>query len=256
LASRPPQWAVDSGRPIRRLSMIDYQVGLSITPYIETIRYRIAYWNGTLVWNPLRPDRLDQSYCARHPFRMWLTLRPEGVYSFDDLSGDNEYTTHTSDRACMSIQGMPGRINSNRALTLLEEGISRGVRECNINSPLSTDLRKYNPIYLSQLPMVVRNLLDGHYVIRPDLAIPDPGQDRVTPEAWLATHPQHRWDNFIPDSVDAAQTFTVQPITVTPPVTPPFPVQPPNLGVPTPVAVNPQPVIEVTYIDDIEAIRP
>lgn len=212
LGNQAPEWARNSGRPIRK-SGNNWQIGLNVITYIEDIRYRVERWRSTIHWTPTHPHNPD--YYNYHPMDMWLTLNPEGAYTMYDIRADDWFTVHTTnERGCMTLQALPPRINNPTDLVNLERGLSRGMRVVNLNSPLWTDINRMYPLFVEQLPFSVKEWLAGRMTI-------DPGTG-VTPVDYLAhlnrgrgAGSQVSWDRVESDVQEAEYTFTVPANTAT-----------------------------------------
>jgi hypothetical protein len=206
LGNQAPEWVRNSGRPIR-LYNGRWEVGIKVSTYLEDIRYRVGNWGATLHWSPVHPADRGEDYYVSRPMWMWFILgSPEGGYTMSSIHSDQWLTVHTTSRACMEIQGLPRHITSDANLRSLEQGISRGIRVINWNSPLSTSLNSMYPLYVEQIPEMFKRL------IRAEVNTPQPGTG-VTPAQYLEQINRNgvvlSWDRIETDVEELNYTFTV-----------------------------------------------
>lgn len=199
LGVQPPEWVRDNSIPLKLIDRTWY-AGLFIPAYVESIRLRVERWQSTLWWDAIHPHNAD--YYISYPMLMWLRLSPRGAYTLDDVSVDRWKTVHTANRVCMTLQNMPRHIDSLESFNRLREGISRGMRIVNLNSPLTSAINTMYPLFVEQLPPIVIKWLNRQITIDPDAG--------VTPERYRELAPTVTWDRIETDAQEMAQTFEVR----------------------------------------------
>jgi hypothetical protein len=200
LGQMPPNWLVDSHRPILKRTDSRWAVQLSLSPWIREIRFTIPYWDNTvLFWDPLRPHNEEFYKDGRMP--AWVVIGSEGAYSIQSVYMTTWVTTHIGRTGCMELQNMPARLQSLNDLMNLERAVNRGIQVVNLNSPLQTDTQNYWPEFREQLPPTVISLL------RRDISI-DPSHG-TTMEAYFNARPTLRPNRTETARAEQAMVFSV-----------------------------------------------
>jgi hypothetical protein len=223
--SRVPDWVRDSGRP-HFWTGHEWAVEMMVGIKVREIRYTVTPWNVVLKWNPLNPNRRSNDWYAesRNMLAVWVRIREEGTYQFDDSFTRDYSTTHimvggnnSAYTCCMGLQARPACIRSVADLRTLEVALTRGMQVINMNSPLSGSVSNYHPTFLEQIPPIPREVLtnDVRFVDGNGRCLPG----AATPDAYRVVFPNVTWDSMESLLSEAETTFTV-----TEPVPAPVPV--------------------------------
>lgn len=199
---RAPEWVINSGRPHCYRDGC-WNVEMKVLCRVKEIRYTVGVWNRVLYWNPLDNGR-PNSYYETWRMPVWVRLREGGIYTKDDISCKGFCSTHIESYMCMELQGLPPTLQSAEHLLSLEQIIGRGMQVVNLNSPLNTNVKRYWPAFLEQLPPVPIKLMTSGE--RADRYIIPGGR---TVETWRAAYPGVTWDREELIEQEAATIFHV-----------------------------------------------
>lgn len=203
LGVRPPDWAISNGIS-HRFKDGRWYLGFLAETLVTEIRFTVGIWNRILYWNPLiLPDVPRKIPC-------WISIGARGEYTLETVHTDNRlgYTTvHVvTSSTCMALQGLPSKIDSYDNFCRLSNGISRGNRVVNLNSPLSWRTDSYWPDYKAQLPVVVLQFLDRTIALNENMRDMNP---RLSMAEFKVSYPAITWDRDEDITEDAQGIFTV-----------------------------------------------
>lgn len=133
-----------------------------------------------------------------HTMYVQLALRPDGGYGLREVSYFKYKAPHLSSYCCMTLQGLPERINSTAELSTFEGVLSRGMEEVNLNSLLCTIGSEWQPFIWAQTPLAVRELLPAN------LSTYERFREMAAIPAELRT-----WTSVTDMREEAAQTFRI-----------------------------------------------
>lgn len=208
--NRAPSWVVQSGRP-HYFRGGNWWVGMKVSVKVDHIRFMVREWNKILYWNALSPVADELYELAFNKLELYLRLVDNGVYTLEMVKNNGRPVTHISSYCCMELQRLPHRISNLDNLIALEDGLSRGMRVVNLNSPLARDTQNYFAMFRDQLPPMVISLLNEELHLN--------GYE--TAARFHVEHPELRWDREETIEQEADSTFSINdPRLIRPAVTP------------------------------------